>query len=330
MKFRAFVVEAVEENKYLGSIVEREVEDLPAGDVLVKVSYSSLNFKDGLSSTGVKGVTRQYPHTPGIDAVGVVVSSESGLFDPEDQVIVTGYDLGMNTAGGYGEYIRVPADWLVRKPEGLTDKECMSLGTAGITAAMCVDSLWQVGVRPEQGEILVTGATGGVGVIAISLLKKLGFDVVAGTGKIDQKDFLASLGAGEFIGRDELNAGADRAMLKERWAGVIDTVGGDILFNAVKSTRYGGSVACCGMAASANFSANVFPFIIRGINLLGVDSVELPLDVKESLWHMLANEWKLDNFDKLSREIGLDGLLPEIDKILKGQQVGRVVVRLEA
>lgn len=325
--FRALRV--FEENgTHVARVVERSVDELPAGDVVVRVEYSSLNYKDALSLSGNKGVTRQYPHTPGIDAAGTVVSSASAEFREGDRVIVTGYDLGMNTDGGFGEMIRVPAGWVVPMPGHLDTRRAMMLGTAGLTAALCVDSLLQVGIAPEQGEVLVTGATGGVGSIAVMLLVKEGFRVIAGTGKADRADWLASIGAGGVVSREELAAGTGKAMLKERWAGVVDTVGGDILFNAVKATKYGGSVACCGLTAGANFQANVFPFILRGVNLLGVDSVELPLSFKEHVWSMLAGEWQLDGLAAITEEIGLDAVPQRAAALLAGQAVGRTLVKL--
>lgn len=327
--FKALVSERVEGADNKLSLQERNIDDLPAGEVLIRVHYSSLNFKDALSAKGKPGVTREYPHTPGIDAAGIIESSESDAFSPGDEVIVTGYDLGMNTSGGFAEYIRVPATWVVAKPEGLSLLESMQLGTAGLTAAICVDSLLQVGIAPEQGPVLVTGASGGVGSISVAILSKLGFEVVAGTGKATQEEFFKSIGAASIIDREKLSAGTERPMLKEQWAGVVDTVGGDILFNAVKSTKYGGSVACCGLVASPNFNANVFPFILRGVNLLGVDSVELPLDVKDYMWRCLATEWKLDNWEILAKEVSFSELPGKIDQIFQGQAVGRYVVNLQ-
>lgn len=327
--FRALRV--FEENgAYVPRMVDRHVDELPAGDVVIRVEYSSLNYKDALSLTGNKGVTRKYPHTPGIDAAGVVVSSSSPRFEAGDRVIVTGYDLGMNTDGGYSGIIRVPAGWVVPLPPALDTRTAMALGTAGLTAALCVDSLLQVGIAPEQGEVLVTGATGGVGSLALMLLAQQGFRVVAGSGKADRVDWLKSLGAAEVIGRDAMLAGADKAMLKERWAGAVDTVGGDILFNAVKATRYGGSVACCGLTAGANFNANVFPFILRGVNLLGVDSVELPLEVKMQMWDILANEWRLPKLAHIVEEISLAQVPEYAARILKGGIAGRLLVRVDA
>jgi acrylyl-CoA reductase (NADPH) len=310
-------------------LVERTMEDLPQGDVLIQVQWSSLNYKDALSATGSPGVTRRYPHTPGIDAAGVVVSAGDGPWKAGDRVLVTGYDLGMNTDGGYAQYIRVPADWVVRMPAGMDARYAMLLGTAGLTAALCVESLLDTGLAPEQGEVLVTGASGGVGAVATMLLAKLGFTVAAGTGKADAAEWLTSLGAATVIDRASLMAGTDRVLLKPRWAGVIDTVGGDILVNALKTLQYGGSAACCGMAASAELNGSVFPFILRGINLLGVDSVELPLDIKQQAWDVLAQEWHLEDARRLlAAEVTLEELPDWFPRILTGQVRGRVLVRV--
>lgn len=311
------------------SMVDRNVADLPEGDVLIRVEWSSLNYKDALSATGKPGVTRQYPHTPGIDAAGVVVSASDGPWQAGDKVIVTGYDLGMNTDGGYGEYIRVPADWVVKLPQGMSCRDAMLLGTAGLTAALCVESLLDTGLAPDQGEVLVTGASGGVGAVAVALLARLGFNVVAGTGKADAADWLKALGASSMISRQELQAGADRVLLKPRWAGVVDTVGGDILVNALKTLNYGASAACCGMAASGELHGTVFPFILRGINLLGVDSVELPLDIKQQVWDVLADEWRLEQQERLlAAEVPVQELPDWFARILAGEVRGRVLVRV--
>ena len=309
-------------------LAERDIAELPAGDLLVRVRYSSLNYKDALSASGNRGVTRQFPHTPGIDAAGVVEASSVAEFAVGDEVIVTGYDLGMNTAGGFAQYIRIPAAWALKRPQGLSLREAMVLGTAGLTAALCVDKLEQAGVAPEAGPILVTGATGGVGSVAVALLARLGFSVAAATGKASQSEFLKRLGAEQIVPRSVLQEGGERPMLKEQWAGAVDTVGGDILFNVVKSLRYGGSVACCGLTAGVGFKGSVLPFILRGVNLLGVDSVELPLVVKASMWDRLSLQWKLD-LDALVTEVGLEQLPQLIGRILAGESVGRVLVRVD-
>ena len=327
--FKALQVSESEGGRFESKIVERATNDLPAGEVLIRVRYSSLNFKDALSASGNRGVTRSYPHTPGIDAAGVVASSSVAEFAEGDEVIVTGYDLGMNTAGGFGQYIRVPAAWVIKRPQGLSLRDAMILGTAGLTAALCVDKLEQAGLEPGDAPVLVTGATGGVGSIAVALLASLGYKVAAVTGKADQADFLTRLGATQIVERAALQAGVEKALLKEQWNGAVDTVGGDILFNVVKSLQRGASVACCGLTAGTHFQASVLPFILRGVNLLGVDSVEIPLVVKASMWDKLSLQWKLANLDELAHEIGLEQLPEAIERILAGGQVGRVLVRLD-
>ena len=300
---------------------------LPANDATVRVRYSSLNYKDALSATGNKGVTRAFPHTPGIDAAGEVVASADAAWPPGQAVIVTGYDLGMNTPGGFGEYVRVPSGWLVKLPEGLTLRESMALGTAGFTAALCVHKLREQDVRPESGELLVTGASGGVGSLAVAILAKLGYIVAAVTGKEDAHEWLKRIGARTILSRAEATDLA-RPMLKERWAGVVDIVGGDILATAIKSTRRNGCVTCCGLVQSATFTTSVFPFILRGVTLAGVDSVETEMPLRARMWAQLAGEWKPapDAFDAITREVSLSALEPEIDAILHGRIRGRVVV----
>lgn len=318
-----------EEPEFQQQVVERAKEELPQGDVLIRVKYSSLNYKDALSAMGNKGVTRKYPHTPGIDAAGVVESSNVPEFAQGDEVIVTGYDLGMNTFGGLAQYIRVPADWVIKRPQGLPLRESMILGTAGLTAALCVEKLMRAGVRPSDGEVLVTGATGGVGTIAIKLLSQLGYSVVAATGKVEQQaDFLKQLGASQVINRAELLEGADKPLLRPRWAGAVDTVGGEMMFNVIKALNYGASMACCGLTAGTDFKGNVFPFILRGANLLGVDSVELPIVVKASMWDKLSLQWKMD-LESLVQEISLNEVAEAIKVMLAGQQHGRILVRVD-
>ncbi|NTV47670.1 MAG: YhdH/YhfP family quinone oxidoreductase, partial [Chlorobiales bacterium] len=289
--FKAMVVTELPDNKFVRQISERSVDDLPQGDVLIKVNYSSLNYKDALSATGNKGVTRKYPHTPGIDAAGVVEESASKAFSLGDEVVVTGYDLGMNTSGGFGQYIRVPAGWVVPRPDGLSLRECMAYGTAGFTAAQCVKKLVDSGLTPDQGEVLVTGSTGGVGSVAVGILAKLGFTVVAVTGKEDQKPFLQYLGATSIMSRAEASDESGRPLLKARWAGVVDTVGGNILSTAIKSTQQHGTITCCGNAASPDLPLTVFPFILRGVALLGVDSANCPMPARLKIWEKLATDW---------------------------------------
>src|SRR5258705_2654471 len=325
--FKAMVVSETAEKTFLREIRERALSDLPAGELIIEVKYSSLNYKDALSATGNKGVTRKYPHTPGIDAAGVVTDSTTKLFAVGDQVTVTGFDRGMNTSGGFAQYISVPALWASKLPQGLSLKESMSHGTAGLTAALCIIRLMASGLTKESGEVLVTGATGGVGSVAVAILAKLGFNVVAATGKASEHDFLTGLGAKAIISREEANDTSGRPLQKPRWAGVVDTVGGNILATALKTTKYGGLVAACGNAMSADLNVNVFPFILRGVSLLGVDSVEIPIRARQMAWNKLAGEWKID-VGSLVTEVSLEELNPKIDEILKGGIRGRVVVDL--
>lgn len=327
-QFRALVVEKTAEKTFERSIRERTVDELPPGDLVVKVHYSSLNYKDALSATGHPGVTRNFPHTPGIDAAGEVVSCESGTFSPGDRVLVTGYDLGMETDGGFGQYIRIPSEWAVRLPDGLSLRESMIYGTAGFTAALCLWKLQHAGVMPESGEVLVTGATGGVGSIAVALLAKAGYRVTAATGKASEAQYLRDLGAFDVVGREEILAGAERPMLKERWAGAVDVVGGDTLAAVIKAARYGGAVTCCGLVGSAELPLNVYPFILRGVSLHGVDSAQCPRELRESVWGKLASDWKPQRLDETVVEIPLEGVEEKIQAILKGAVRGRTVVNL--
>ena len=326
--FKALVVSEIAGKEFPRQVTQKSLADLPPGELLIEVKYSCLNYKDALSATGNKGVTRKYPHTPGIDAAGVVAESTSPEFAPGDQVIVTGFDLGMNTSGGFGQYIRVPAAWAVKLPENLTLKESMGYGTAGFTAALSVLKLQQCGLAKEQGEVLVTGATGGVGSLAVAILAKSRFNIVAATGKTAEKDFLIHLGAQTIISREEAIDTSRRPLLKGRWAAVVDTVGGDILATAIKSTKQDGLVAACGNAASADLPLTVYPFILRGVSLLGINSVDCPMDTRMLIWKKVAQEWKVDLSGDLISECSLEELSPKIDQILKGEIRGRVVVNL--
>lgn len=323
--FRAMVVEETADKKYVRDIRERALDDLPAGEVLIRVRFSSLNYKDALSATGNKGVTRSYPHTPGIDAAGEVAESTSPDFRSGDAVLVTGYDLGMNTSGGFGQYIRVPAAWIVKLPDGLSLKESMTYGTAGFTAALSVYRLQECGVKPDQGPILVTGATGGVGSLAVSILTRAGYSVTAATGKQAEEPFLTALGAKEVVTREEVDDTSGKPLLKTRWSGVIDTVGGNILSTALRSTNYSGCVTCCGLVASPELQATVFPFILRGVSLLGIDSVHCPMPLRQQIWQRLAADWK-PNLDQLGVEISLYDLDARIGDIMQGKLKGRTVV----
>ncbi|MFW2365290.1 MAG: YhdH/YhfP family quinone oxidoreductase [Desulforhopalus sp.] len=321
------VVEQIGEKRFTRSVVEKSIDTLPQGEVLVKVSYSSLNYKDALSAIGNRGVTKHYPHTPGIDACGVVEESSSSDFRVGDKVIVTSYDLGMNTSGGFGQYIRVPAAWIVPLPADLDLRESMILGTAGFTAGMSIDALTRT-VAPGRGDVLVTGATGGVGSLSIAILSKLGYSIVAVSGKPEAHEFLKSIGAKTIISRQDATAGYERPLLKGVWAGVIDTVGGEILAAAIKSTDLQGVVTCCGNVASPELPLNVFPFILRGVSLVGIDSQNCPMEQRRRIWQKLGEEWKPEDLIKMCREVNLAELGDEIELILRGGQQGRVIVNL--
>ena len=323
MNFKAFVTEETDEG-FVSKVVERSLEDLPEGDVLIKVLFSSLNYKDALSASGNKGVSRNYPHSPGIDAAGIVEESNSDEFSIGDEVIVTGYDLGMNTSGGFSEYIRVPKEWIIKKPDNLELEESMAYGTAGLTAGLCVRKILMSGIKPDDGEVFVTGATGGVGIVAVMLLAKLGFDVVAITGKDTETDLLKSLGAKEVINRSEFEGEMKSPLAKPRWAGGVDAVGSDILSNLISATHQRAAIACCGMVGGVNLNTSIFPFILRGLSLLGIDSAETLIDVKKEIWNNFASDWKLEKISDQIKDVGLEELSSEIEKILNGKQVGRI------
>ncbi len=327
--FTALIVEETTPKQFNRRIGLRRIAELPPGEVLIRVAWSSLNYKDALSATGNPGVTKQFPHTPGIDAAGTVTDSSDARFVSGQQVLVTGYDLGMNTSGGFGQYIRVPAAWVVPLPAGLTLRESMVLGTAGFTAALSVQKLIAQGVTPQQGDILVTGASGGVGSVAVALLAKAGYRVVASSGKQQQAAMLQELGASEVISRTDLLQGAERPLLKERWAGAVDVVGGETLAAVLKSTRYGGTVTCCGLVGSAELPLNVFPFILRGVSLLGIDSVQCAMAPRLAIWQKLAGDWRLDKLASATHELGLNDLEEALQRMLRGESQGRIVVRLD-
>lgn len=329
MKFKAFRVSEESFNgrtEYRGEVVDRSIGDLPTGEVLIRVQYSSLNYKDALSASGNRGITRQYPHTPGIDAAGEVVTSSVSRLRAGDSVLVTGYDLGMNTEGGFAEFIRVPSEWVVPIPAGLSVRHAMILGTAGLTAGLCVEKLIRNGVSAEHGEVLVSGATGGVGAITVALLARLGFTVVACTGKSEQESFLRLIGAAKILDRSTLSEPSSRALQKERWSGAVDVAGGQLLHNILSSVRYGGSVACCGLVDSPTLQTSVYPFILRGVNLLGVDSVNLPIEDKTRIWERFATQWKLPELERIASEIGMQELPAALSAIRNGGSVGRVLI----
>ncbi|WP_259016250.1 YhdH/YhfP family quinone oxidoreductase [Emticicia fluvialis] len=326
--FKAFYVSENADKSYSNQIIERSTDDLPEGEVLIRVKYSSLNYKDALSATGNKGVTRNYPHTPGIDAAGIVEESATDQFSKGEKVLVTGFDLGMNTAGGFGQYIRIPARWVVKLPRGLRLKESMIFGTAGLTAALCIDKLLQNGLTPDKGKVIVTGATGGVGTLAVMILARLGFETVAVTGKPEGAAYLKNLGATEVLNRDAVHDHSGRPLLKGLYAGCVDTVGGAILATILKTMQYNGVVSICGLVQSAELTTTVYPFILRGISMFGIDSSECDIEWRKKMWKNLAGKWKPTKIEQIARTVTLKGLSKEIKKILKGGQMGRVIVRL--
>jgi alcohol dehydrogenase len=316
--------------KFSLSIVEKDLADLPEGDLLIKVDFSSLNYKDAMSASGMPGVTRNYPHTPGIDAAGKVAESRVPDFKEGDEVIVTGYDLGMNTSGGFGEYIRVPSNWAVHLPKGLTAKQSMSLGTAGLTAGLSIHALdsFREYTGLKDTKSVVSGATGGVGSISVMLLSKLGSEVTAVTGKNDQSDFLHTIGASIILSREELAKTARKPIGKSLWDVGVDVASGEILSLLLTSLSPGGAVACSGLVGGPSFESSIFPFILRGNALIGIDSVEIPLKDKDHIWEHFAHDWVLEGLDKITKEVSLDNLEVEIKRILSGNQVGRVLVKI--
>lgn len=328
MKFRVYISEEIEKNIFKRSIKERDLSDLPDNDVIIKVKYSTLNYKDALSARGHKGISRFYPHTPGVDAAGIVYRSKSTKFKEGDEVVVTGHDLGMNTSGGFAEFISVPESWIIKKQANLSLKESMIYGTAGMTAALCVNELIYHNITPDRGEILVTGSTGGVGSMAVGILSKIGYKVIASTGKIDKSEYLKSLGANTIIHRSEVFDTTNKPLLPKRWVGAIDNVGGNTLSTIVRSTDHRGAICVVGLVESDSFNLNVFPFLMRGVTIIGIDSAERELEVKEYLWDKLANDWRITILNQIYREVSLDELDNEIETILKGEQTGKVVVRI--
>jgi acrylyl-CoA reductase (NADPH) len=326
--FIALVVEENADGTFSKHIRQRNINELPNNELLVEVHYSSLNFKDAMSASGNKVITQHYPHTPGIDAAGVVISDSSGTFSAGQKVLVFGYDLGMNTAGGLGQVISIPANWAVRCPVTLSLKEAMTYGTGGLTAALCIQKLEKMGAKPSDGKIAVTGATGGVGSISVALLAHLGYEVVAFSGKPEQSEYLKTLGASEVLHRDTINAVNTKPAGREIWANGIDTLGGTYLANLLKQIKSGGAVASCGLASSAEFSMTVIPFITRGVSLLGIDSVYIKLTDKQDIWERVATDMKLPTLEKYCEEISLAQTPEYLDRFFASKVVGRYVVKM--
>ena len=324
--FKAFYVEQSSDKTFQGSVKDVPLSFLPNHDVLIRVYYSSLNYKDGLSASGNKSVTREYPHIPGIDASGEVIEDASGTFQKGDKVVVTGQDLGSNTPGGFGQLIRVPKDWVVALPENLSLESAMMVGTAGFTAMYGVKRLQREKIRPAEGSVLVTGATGGVGSMAVFFLSELGYEVIAATGKMEMSDFLKTLGATEVIHRDEVTDVESSFLLSRKWNGAIETVGGEMLDAVIRQTNHDGAVACCGNILGHKVETSIYPFILRGVSLLGIDSAICKMPMRLKIWEAIAQS----NLSKLpggfTRKVRVENLQKEINKILEGEQVGRVLV----
>ena len=323
--FKALVVDEIN-STFERNIKNKNISDLPDNDVLIKVNYSSLNYKDVLSATGNKGITRNYPHTPGIDVAGIVVKSKTEKIKEGDKVIVTGYDLGMNTSGGFGEYICVPSDWIVPKPDGISLRTAMIIGTAGFTAMSAVLEIINYGIKPTDGKVVVSGATGGVGIMATTFLSKLGYEVIVSSGKKEQYPFLEKAGAKEIFGRELLNEDSPKPILPQKWIAGIDTVGGNILTNILKSLNKYGIVCTCGNIVSTELQTSIFPFILRGVRLIGLASAETYMPKRLMIWNKIVPEFGSFNFDFLTKEIKLEELNREIDLMLVGKQIGRILI----
>lgn len=313
---------------FASSVVEIPFDTLPTNDVLVKVHYSGINYKDLLSSKGNKGVTKVYPHTPGIDAAGVVVSDKTGQFKPGDQVVVMGYDLGMNTDGGFAEYISVPADWVLSKPDRFTLRETMLIGTSGFTAALGISKMLRMGQLPADGPLVVTGATGGVGGFAVQILSGLGFDVYCVTGKPDMKDKLVNLGARDILLRDDFMVPKEKPLVRPRFAGGLDTVGGEMLVSLLKQCSKSGSVATCGNVGGAELNMTVLPFILNGINLLGINAADTPMKIRKEVWKLLCEAVDPEMVSRLGKEISLEEIGDAMEQISNGTHTGRFLIKL--
>ncbi len=326
-QFNALFVDKTDTDFTIG-VKKITTDDLPEGDVTIKVAYSSVNYKDGLASIPDGRIVSSYPFIPGIDLAGTVISSDDNRFREGDQVIVTGYGLGVSHFGGFSQYARVPADWIVRLPDGLTLKEAMVFGTAGFTAALSVHRLEENGLHPDKGPVLVTGATGGVGSLAVAMLVKKGYEVVASTGKEAEHEYLKTLGVSSIIHRSELTPGEIRSLGKQRWAGAIDPVGGNTLAYIISTMQYGGSVAVSGLTGGVEVPTTVHPFILRSVNVLGIDSVNCPMDIRIPLWKRMASDLKPNRLLDIQKEIMLQDLPQSLSLILQGKMRGRVIVKM--
>lgn len=326
--FRCYQVNKQEPQEIIAGVQTISIDDLPPGGVTIRVVYSSINYKDALAATAHPGVVRKFPHVPGIDAAGFVVQSDSDQFQVGQPVIVTSYKLGVDRWGGWSEFIRVQPEWIVPLPEGLTLKESIILGTAGLTAAMCVSSLLQHEISIDSGNILVTGASGGVGSFAVSLLNQLGYQVTAVSGKAAMHDRLIELGAKQVIDRSAIDTGSSKPLLKTEWSAAIDTVGGSLLSHLIRSIKQQGCVAACGNAGGVELDLTVFPFILRGVTLDGIDSSWYPIAKRTALWQKLATDWKLPDLDSRAKTITLDQVQATVDSILEGSHKERTIIQI--
>ncbi len=325
--FKALWTEENQDGSFKTSLQDLSTEILASHEVLVQVLYSSLNYKDALSAHGHRGITQQFPHIPGIDAAGIVLNDASGKFQAGDQVIITGFDLGMNTHGGLSELIQVPASWIIPLPPNLSLKRAMQIGTAGLTAGMAVLALRQNNIFPDSGEILVTGASGGVGMCAIKLLHHLGYRVLALSGKAEMAETLIKIGASRVIDRVEFMSEKPRTLYPMTFAGGIDTVGGDVLVKLIKSLQFAGAVAVCGMAGGVDLPLQVYPFILRGARVLGIYSADSPLEKKQDIWNLYANEWNYE-LEAIAETINLVQAPEVLSSMLEGRSHGRYLVQI--
>ena len=326
--FKALITREGEDGTYVSTVEQRTIGSLPEGEVLIKVKFTGLNYKDALSASGNKGITRKFPHTPGVDAGGIVVESADAGFKSGDEVIVTGYDLGMNTSGGFAEYIRVPARWVVKRPQGISLKESMIIGTSGFTAASAIFEFIHHGIEPESGKILITGASGAVGSMAVAMLAANNYQVVASTGKQQAAELLLSLGATEIVDREAVDDTTGKPLLPGRWVAALDTVGGNTLSTAIRGTAERGIVTNCGMIASNKLDVSVFPFILRAVRLVGIASAETPMKRRLEIWDLISRKLLFPKLNDLARTVTLEQVPAELEQMLKGEQMGKVIVEM--
>ncbi len=323
--FKALVLNKLDNQNVVAKVEELDHSDLPEGDVLIKIDYSTLNYKDSLALTTSSPVVKNYPMVPGIDFSGIVENSSNDNFKIGDKVVLNGFGLGEKYWGGMSQKARVSGDWLIKLPKELTQKQAMAIGTAGYTAMLCVLALEKNGIHPQGGEVLVTGATGGVGSIAINILNKLGYEVCASSGRAQYNDYLISIGARRVIDRNELSE-KGRVLSKETWSGAIDTVGSFTLANVCASTKYGGTIAACGLAQGFDLPATVMPFILRGIKLIGVDSVYCPMIHRIEAWKRLVTDLNLESLKEMTTTVSLNDAMDAAEKMLKGKSHGRIII----